>query len=81
MLPQGLTIQYLTADSYHLQPNDLAVVHVIVGGEELLLTQLITASGERVMVLISSEAKRQEALKVGAEAVFPHSEPWKKVRI
>ena len=79
VLLQGLTAQYLTADSYHLRPNDLAVVHAVAGGVGLLLTQIIRAKGGRVIGLTSSEAKRQEALAVGAEAVFLYSEPWEQL--
>ncbi|MCC3153117.1 quinone oxidoreductase [Hymenobacter sp. BT770] len=79
VLLQGLTAQYLTADSYRLQPNDLAVVHAVAGGVGLLLTQLIRAKGGRVIGLTSSEAKRQEALRAGAEAVFLYTEPWERL--
>lgn len=78
VLLQGLTAQYLTADSYRLRPDDLAVVHAVAGGVGLLLTQLIQAHGGRVIGLTSSAAKRQEALRAGAEAVFLYSEPWEK---
>lgn len=79
VLLQGLTAQYLTADSYCLRPHDLAVVHAVAGGVGLLLTQIIRARGGRVIGLTSSEAKRQEALRAGAEAVFLYSEPWEKL--
>lgn len=76
VLLQGLTAQYLTTDSYTLRPNDLAVVHTVAGGVGSLLTQIVRARGGRVIGLTSSEAKRQEALRAGAEAVFLYSEPW-----
>ena len=79
VLLQGLTAQYLTADSYQLRPGDLAVVHAVAGGVGLLLTQIIRAKGGRVIGLTSSESKRQEALRAGAEAVFLYSEPWEKL--
>ncbi|GAC1369052.1 MAG: quinone oxidoreductase [Hymenobacter sp.] len=79
VLLQGLTAQYLTADSYHLGPGDLAVVHAVAGGVGLLLTQHIRAKGGHVIGLTSSETKRREALRVGAEAVFLYSEPWDKL--
>ena len=78
VLLQGLTAQYLTADSYSLRPHELAVVHAVAGGVGLLLTQIIRTKGGRVIGLTSSEAKRQEALKAGAEAVFLYAEPWEK---
>ena len=66
VLLQGLTAQYLIADSYALRKGDLAVVHAAGGGVGLLLCQMAAAQGAKVISLASSEAKRKAAQEAGA---------------
>lgn len=72
VLLQGLTAQYLIADSYALRKGDLAVVHAAGGGVGLLLCQMAAAQGAKVIGLASSEAKRKAAQETGAAWTFSY---------
>ena len=72
VLLQGLTAQYLIADSYVLRKGDLAVVHAAGGGVGLLLCQMAAAQGAKVIGLASSEAKRKAAQEAGASWTFSY---------
>ncbi|TGE26060.1 quinone oxidoreductase [Hymenobacter aquaticus] len=76
LLLQGLTAQYLTADSYPVGPGTVALVHAVAGGVGQLLTQFIKARGGQVIGLTSSPAKREQALAAGADAVFLYQDAW-----
>ncbi len=78
LLLQGLTAQYLTADSYAVKPGTVALVHAVAGGVGQLLTQMIKALGGTVIGLTSSEEKRRQALNQGADAVFLYQADWQK---
>ena len=69
-LLQGLTAQYLCRDSYAVRPGEWAVVHAAAGGVGLLLVQILRHLGARVIGIASTEAKRQAAREVGADAVI-----------
>lgn len=76
LLLQGLTAQYLASDSYSVQPGQIAVVHAAAGGVGLLLTQMLTIKGARVVALASSAVKREAARQAGAVAAFGYDEAW-----
>ncbi|KUG08951.1 alcohol dehydrogenase [Solirubrum puertoriconensis] len=76
VLLQGLTAQYLSSDSYRVQPGTLAVVHAAAGGVGQLLTQFIKALGGTVIGLTSSEAKAAVARAAGADEVLLYSQDW-----
>jgi NADPH2:quinone reductase len=76
LLLQGLTADYLVADSYRVERDDRVVVHAAGGGVGLLLVQLATARGATVMALASSEAKRAAAARLGAAHVAPSDDSW-----
>ncbi|MCV2487817.1 quinone oxidoreductase [Geodermatophilus sp. YIM 151500] len=69
-LLQGITAQYLCADSYPVQPGDWVIVHAAAGGVGLLLTQLVKARGGRVIATTSNEEKAALARKAGADEVL-----------
>ncbi len=76
VLLQGLTAQFLSADSYPVRPRDKVLVHAAGGGVGLLLTQLATARGADVIALASSDEKRAAALQAGATAAIDSGEGW-----
>jgi NADPH2:quinone reductase len=76
LLLQGLTAQYLAADSYAVKAGDLAVVHAAAGGVGLLLTQILVAKRATVAALASSVDKRAAAEAAGATATFDYDGDW-----
>jgi len=67
---QGITADYLVSDSYPVHPGDWVVVHAAAGGMGLLLTQLVTLRGGRVIGTTSTEEKAALARQAGAEEVL-----------
>ncbi len=56
---QGLTAHYLVSSTYPVQAGDTILVHAGAGGVGLLLTQLATVRGARVITSVSSSDKEQ----------------------
>ena len=69
-LLQGLTVQYLTRSTFPVQAGQTALVHAAAGGVGLLLTQVLTLLGVRVIATTSTEAKAVLAAGAGADAVI-----------
>ncbi len=67
---QGLTAHYLVHDSYPVRPGDTVLVHAAAGGMGLLLTQLATKLGARVVATVSTEDKEVLARGAGAAEVI-----------
>jgi NADPH2:quinone reductase len=67
---QGLTAQYLVTGSHRVEAGQTALVHAAAGGVGLLLTQLITHLGGRVIGTVSTEEKAELARAAGADEVF-----------
>jgi len=67
---QGMTAHYLVTSTYPVQPGDVILVHAGAGGVGLLLTQLATARGARVITTISSGEKEKLSRDAGACAVI-----------
>ena len=63
---QGMTAHYLCETTYAVQPGDDVLVHAAAGGTGLLLTQMVTGRGGRVIATVSTDEK--EALARGAGA-------------
>ena len=76
VLLQGLTAQFLSADSYAIHAGDSVLIHAAGGGVGLLLTQLATARGATVIALASSKDKRAAALQAGAQGAIDSGEGW-----
>jgi NADPH2:quinone reductase len=76
LLLQGLTAQFLSADSYAVRAGDTVLVHAAGGGVGLLLTQLATVRGAQVIALASSEDKRAAALQAGASIAIDSGDGW-----
>lgn len=69
-LLQGLTVQYLTRSTFPVQAGQTALVHAAAGGVGLLLTQVLTLLGVRVIATTSTEPKAALARAAGADAVI-----------
>ncbi len=76
LLLQGLTAQYLLADSHRVQAGERLLVHAAAGGVGLLLVQLARAAGAEVIALASSESKRAAALAAGAAHAVATGDGW-----
>ncbi len=73
-LLQGMTAWFLVHQTYRVQPGDDVLVHAAAGGVGLLLTQLATARGARVIGTVSSAEKEQLATEAGAASVLRYSD-------
>ena len=76
VLLQGLTAQYLIDDSRALRAGETVLVHAAAGGVGLLLVQLATLRGARVMALSSSDEKLAAARAAGATEVARYDSDW-----
>lgn len=71
---QGMTAHYLCTASYPVREGDTVVVTAAAGGVGLLLTQLASARGARVIGTVGSPAKVDLARGAGAAEVIVLSE-------
>jgi NADPH2:quinone reductase len=69
-LLQGLTVHLLVRDAYRVRPGDVVLVHAAAGGVGLLLTQIATKLGARVIGTVSTEQKEVLARSAGAAEVI-----------
>jgi NADPH:quinone reductase len=70
VLLQGMTAHYLTRSTYPAKSGETALVHAAAGGVGLLLTQVLTTRGVRVIGTTSTESKAALALGAGATEVI-----------
>src|SRR6185312_14178546 len=73
-LLQGMTAWVLVNTSYPVQAGDDVLVHAAAGGVGLLLTQLATGRGARVIATVSSAEKEELARAAGAADVVRYTE-------
>ncbi|MHA6782616.1 quinone oxidoreductase family protein [Pseudonocardia saturnea] len=73
-LLQGMTAHFLVHDTYPVQAGDDVLVHAAAGGVGLLLTQLATAKGARVIATVSTAEKEELARGAGAAEVIRYTE-------
>src|SRR5262245_35925512 len=73
-LLQGLTAHYLVFDTYAVRPGDTILVHAAAGGVGLLLTQIATRRGARVIATVSTEEKERLARGAGAAEVIRYGD-------
>ncbi|MDQ4093008.1 MAG: quinone oxidoreductase [Actinomycetota bacterium] len=73
-LLQGMTAHYLTMSVHAVQPGDTVLVHASAGGMGLLLTQLATARGARVIGTVSTPDKERLTREAGAAEVVRYTE-------
>jgi NADPH:quinone reductase len=70
-LLQGMTAHYLACSTYPLGAHDTCLVHAAAGGVGLLLCQIATQRGARVIGTVSTEEKAKAAREAGAsEAIL-----------
>jgi NADPH2:quinone reductase len=79
-LLQGMTAQYLASTTYPVQPDDDVVVHAAAGGVGLLLTQVVSMRGGRVIGTASNTEKAQLARDAGANDVIGYDGFAERVR-
>jgi NADPH2:quinone reductase len=80
VLLQGMTAHYLLYDSYAARPGDTVLVHAAAGGMGLLLTQLATKLGARVIGTVSTAEKEKLARQAGAAEVIGYDDVAARVR-
>lgn len=73
-LIQGMTAHYLSEAAYRVQPGDTVLVHAGAGGVGLLLTQMATLRGGRVICTVSTAQKEKLARDNGAAEVIRYTE-------
>jgi NADPH2:quinone reductase len=67
---QGLTAHYLTTSTYALKAGEVCLVHAGAGGVGLLLCQIASRIGARVIATVSTEEKAALARGAGAHDVI-----------
>jgi NADPH2:quinone reductase len=67
---QGMTAHYLTTSTYPLSKDDACLVHAAAGGVGLLLCQMASRRGARVIGTVSTEEKAALARAAGASDVI-----------
>lgn len=72
-LLQGMTAHYLTESTFPLKAGDSCLVHAAAGGVGLLLVQMATAKGARVLATAGTDAKAELAREAGADAVIVYT--------
>ena len=70
---QGLTAHYLATSAARPEPGDTVLVHAGAGGVGLLLTQLLTARGVRVLTTASTPEKQALSRGAGAAEVLDYA--------
>jgi NADPH2:quinone reductase len=70
VLLQGLTAHYLAYSTYKLKHGDTCLVHAAAGGVGLLLCQIASRLGARVIATVSTEEKATLAREAGAAEVI-----------
>ena len=73
-LLQGMTAHYLAYSTYPIREGDTVLVHAGAGGVGLLLTQIATRLGARVITTVSSDTKEELSRSAGAQEVLRYDE-------
>jgi NADPH2:quinone reductase len=71
---QGMTAQFLSHTTYPARRGQTALVHAAAGGVGLLLTQMLSANGVRVLATTSTEEKAALARQAGSAEVIRYTE-------
>src|SRR6516225_10044121 len=66
---QGMTAHYLSHSTFPLKKGDTALVHAGAGGVGLLLTQMASQIGVRVITTVSTKEKADLSREAGASEV------------
>ncbi|GAB0104732.1 quinone oxidoreductase [Nocardia sp. JMUB6875] len=73
-LLQGMTAHYLIESIYKPQPGEAVLVHAGAGGVGLILTQLLSARGVRVITTVSTDDKEKLSRDAGASEVLRYDD-------
>ncbi|HET9257523.1 MAG TPA: quinone oxidoreductase [Pseudonocardiaceae bacterium] len=73
-LLQGMTAHYLAVSVHPVRSGETVLVHAAAGGMGLLLTQLASARGARVIGTVSTAEKERLARAAGAAEVIRYTE-------
>ncbi|MBF6192715.1 quinone oxidoreductase [Nocardia implantans] len=73
-LLQGMTAHYLIESIYRPERGEAVLVHAGAGGVGLILTQLLTARGVRVITTVSSDEKETLSRAAGADEVLRYGD-------
>lgn len=71
---QGLTAHYLAYSTFELKAGHTALIHAGAGGVGLLLTQVATRLGARVITTVSTREKAELSREAGAAEVILYTE-------
>jgi len=71
---QGMTAHYLAYSTFPLKAGDTALVHAGAGGVGLLLTQIASRIGARVITTVSTPEKAEFSRAAGASEVILYTE-------
>jgi NADPH:quinone reductase len=71
---QGMTAHYLAKSTYPLKAGETALVHAGAGGVGLLLTQMASKIGARVITTVSTAEKAELSREAGASDVILYGE-------
>jgi NADPH:quinone reductase len=70
VLLQGMTAQFLCSSTCEVRAGDDVLVHAAAGGVGLLLTQMVSGRGGRVLATVSTQEKEELARGAGADEVL-----------
>lgn len=73
-LLQGMTAHYLAYSTYALKSGNTCLIHAGAGGVGLLLTQMASKIGARVITTVSTEEKAELSREAGASDVILYSQ-------
>src|SRR5580704_16442213 len=71
---QGMTAHYLATSTFPLKSGDTALVHAGAGGVGLLLTQMASRIGARLITTVSTKAKAELSREAGASDAILYTE-------
>ncbi|HEX3891812.1 MAG TPA: quinone oxidoreductase [Terracidiphilus sp.] len=71
---QGMTAHYLAYSTFELKAGDTALVHAGAGGVGLLLTQIASRLGAKVITTVSTKEKAELSREAGAKEVILYTE-------
>lgn len=71
---QGMTAHFLVHDAHPVAAGENVLVHAAAGGVGLLLTQMATALGARVIATVSTAEKEELTRAAGAAEVIRYTE-------
>lgn len=71
---QGITAHYLACSTFPLASGHVCLVHAAAGGVGLLLCQIATRRGARVIGTVSTQEKARKAREAGAHEVILYTQ-------